>query len=217
MKRMRLADFLGASTLLYSLASAQALAYASPVSVIYVQPLGPPMVKADVALVRHSLEAFYGVTVRVAPRSELPRSAYYAPRRRYRAERLLAHLRRNKPADADRILGLTSADISTTKGKHRDWGVVGLATIDGAACVISSFRTGKRVRLAKAAVHEIGHTLGLEHCPSPGCLMRDARGKVASADSERDLCDRCRAHLAKAGLRIPDKAVSPWVASRKLR
>jgi archaemetzincin len=42
--------------------------------------------------------------------------------------------------DARFVLGLTAADISTTKGEIVDWGVMGLGSLDGTAGVISSFR-----------------------------------------------------------------------------
>jgi archaemetzincin len=122
------------------------------------------------------------------------------------------------PADGMRILGLTGADISTTKGRFHDWGVLGLGDEPGTATVISSFRCRKkardaahaRERLAKVAVHELGHSFGLDHCPTPGCLMNDAEGKVSSVDDESDLCPRCRARLAAAGRTIPATPAIPW-------
>jgi archaemetzincin len=154
------------------------------------------------------------------PRIPLPKSAYYAPRRRYRAEKLLPKLQLRKPADAERILALTGVDISTTKGKVKDWGILGLATIDGSTCVISTFRTRREAksdqhaaeRFAKTAVHEIGHTLGLEHCPNRGCLMQDGRGSVLTTDGEYDLCPRCRNLLSRRGVPLLDStaAMIPW-------
>lgn len=193
--------------------------------VIYVQPMGRSLPAKDVAAVREGLLAFTGLPIKLLPRVALPRAAWYAPRRRWRAERLLDFLGPRLPADGMRILGLTGADISTTKGDVHDWGVIGLATMDGRACVISRFRCRKRsrgaaharIRLAKTAVHEIGHTLGLDHCPTPGCLMEDARGKVATTDGEYDLCPRCRARLRGAGYSLPDKPVIPWPRPRKSR
>jgi archaemetzincin len=38
------------------------------------------------------------------------------------------------------VLGITDKDISSTKGVHADWGVMGLGFCPGSACVISSFR-----------------------------------------------------------------------------
>ena len=78
----------------------------------------------------------------------LPRSAYYAPRRRYRADRLLEHMNARlagEPATT-RVLGLTSVDISTTKPPHRDWGVFGLGELGGRSCVISTYRLRRRAR-----------------------------------------------------------------------
>ncbi len=185
---------------------------------VVIQPLGRALSQKDVAEVARALRQFYGVKVRVLPRRPLPRAAYYRPRRRYRAEKLLDHLARIAPKSAYRILGLTAVDISTTKGKYRDWGIMGLATLDGRVCVISRFRCARgarnavhaRHRLAKTAVHEIGHTLGLEHCPHRGCLMEDARGKNKTSDREYVLCDACRKTLRKRGIRLPPSPTPPW-------
>jgi len=190
--------------------------------VIYIQPLGEALPDADVALARQALIAFYALPVQVLPRADLPQQAYYAPRRRYRAERLLDFLGPRLPGDGLRILGLTSTDISTTKGRFSDWGVLGLATLDGRACVISAFRCHKkasstlhaRIRLAKVAVHEVGHNFGLEHCPTRSCLMEDARGKVSTTDREHDLCARCRQELHRRGYRFPEAPAIPWPKPR---
>ncbi len=136
----------------------------------------------------------------------LPRAAYYPPRRRYRADRLLDFLRRRlegEPATT-RVLGLTSVDVSTTKPPHQDWGVFGLGELGGRSCVISTFRLRRRARdddhvrfrVVTTAVHEVGHTLGLEHCTEPGCVMRDAEGSIQTVDTGTGhLGPECRAEL----------------------
>ncbi len=138
----------------------------------------------------------------------LPRAAYYPQRRRYRADRLLDHLHTLVPSGPRmRIVGMTEVDISTTKGRVFDWGVFGLGDLDGSACVISAHRLRRRARdaahvefrVVTTAIHEIGHTLGLEHCVEPRCVMRDAEGSITTVDaSTGHLGPECRAELDAA-------------------
>ncbi len=188
--------------------------------VVYLQPLQPAPPAAAMAAVQTSLRAFYPIEVRKLAMVPLPRKAWFEPRRRWRADVLVDWLAERLPRGGAKILGLTRADVSTSKGEVPDWGVLGLATLDGKACVISAFRARKgvdrkraRERLAKVAVHEVGHTFGLEHCESPGCLMRDAGGKVAPIDQETDLCSRCRAQLRSGGVEVPNGRRPAWVRS----
>jgi archaemetzincin len=178
-------------------------------TVVAVQPLGDVDLEV-IATVKKGIEDMTGFEVRVLGREALPRSAWYEPRRRYRAERILDWLRPRLPASADRIVAVTSKDISTTKGRAPDFGICGLADMGGPAAVVSTFRVGRKLgvlagaarhaaylrRLGDLARHELGHTLGLPHCPVRGCLMEDANGTVATFDrSTGHLCDSCRAAL----------------------
>ncbi len=136
----------------------------------------------------------------------LPKEAYYAPRRRYRADTLLDHLLTLIPEEprTTRVLGLTASDISTTKGDIKDWGIFGLGLVPGQAAVISSHRLKRsaksrkhlRRRISITAVHEIGHTFGLHHCTESRCPMQDAEGSIRNTDtSTGHLGPECRAAL----------------------
>jgi archaemetzincin len=186
--------------------------------VIYLQPLGQQLPPGDVTEVRQALLAFYGWTVTTLEPLALPKAAYYAPRRRWRAEQLLTFLGPRLPSDGLRVIGLTAVDISTTNGKIKDWGILGLGELPGRASVISTFRCHRtavsmkqaRDRLAKVAVHELGHTLGLPHCPTRGCLMHDAEGKVSTTDEEYEFCAQCAGRLRSLGIQGAPHLEPPW-------
>jgi len=185
---------------------------------LVLQPLGPTLSNSDVEFVKRSLLAFYDFDLVVAASQPLPKQAYYPPRQRYRAEKLLDYLQTLLPEGAERIIGLTSVDISTTKGSIADWGIMGLATIEGRVSVLSSFRCRRKVssaeqgliRFGKVAVHEMGHSLGLDHCKTPGCLMHDGEGSATTVDREYDLCDRCRSTLGRSQRLNPAASAPPW-------
>ncbi len=184
---------------------------------VVLQPLGASFPAAELDAVAAGLSAFYAVQlVRAAP-LPLPRRAFYAKRSRYRAEKLLDFLVERGDGEARVVLGVTAVDISTTKPPYDDWGILGLATIDGRSAVLSSFRCRRgarnaehvRTRFAKTAVHELGHAFGLSHCPTAGCIMHDGEGSVLTTDTEHDLCPATRAELESAGVLRP-RALSPF-------
>ena len=124
---------------------------------------------------------------------DFPKNAFYQPRNRYRADSIIKYLRTKTPENSV-TLALTNKDISVTKGKVADFGVMGLGYRPGNACVASSFRLNtknKNEQFYKIAIHELGHTQGLKHCPDKTCFMRDAEGKNPT-NEEKDFCQNCK-------------------------
>lgn len=162
--------------------------------VIVLQPFGD-FPKAEAQIVFDKIRK---VNPNVVLRSTVPfpEKSYYKPRNRYRADILIAEL--SKKAGRDTVIvGLSHRDISTTKGKIYDWGVMGLGYKPGNSCVVSTFRLAKKNKseqFYKVVLHELGHTQGLPHCPVKTCLMRDAEGGNPLND-EKDFCPSCRTKL----------------------
>ncbi|MFC3158911.1 archaemetzincin [Chryseobacterium arachidis] len=131
--------------------------------------------------------------VKVLKPIDFPENTYYKPRNRYRADSIISFL--NKKTEENFVtIALTSKDISTAKGAIKDFGVMGLGYRPGKACVASSFRLNKKnlnEQFFKVAIHELGHTQGLKHCPVKMCFMRDAEGKNPT-NEETDFCKKCK-------------------------
>ena len=141
--------------------------------------------------IKDSINIYYD-SVEIKENKILPPLAYYQPRDRYKADSILKYLSDNAESN-EVVIGITTKDISTSKGNIADFGVMGLGRCPGNVCVASSFRLNKenvKSQLFKVAIHELGHTFGLPHCPNKSCFMRDAEGKNPT-DEERGFCDKC--------------------------
>jgi len=158
---------------------------------ILVQPF-KDLKPESIAFITNEIKKVYP-HIKVLKPINLPENAYYKERNRYRADSIIKFLDQRTKENFVTI-GLTSKDISTTKGKIKDYGVMGLGFKPGKACVASKFRLSKKnseEQFFKVAIHELGHTQGLAHCSEKHCFMRDAEGKNPT-DEETDFCEKCK-------------------------
>lgn len=140
-----------------------------------------------------------------------PEAAFDAGRGQYRATLLLKSLLEDPQTDrAERVLGVTGIDLFTPVLTY----VFGEAQLAGRAAVVSIHRLRPEAyglapdprllyeRLHKEAVHELGHTFGLMHCRSIGCVMRASPYAEEIELKSVGFCDRCRGVVAGTAPRV---------------
>lgn len=54
------------------------------------------------------------------------------------------------------------------------------------------------MQLFKVAIHELGHTEGLPHCPVKSCFMRDSEGRNPT-NEEKEFYPKCKKQLIDKG------------------
>jgi archaemetzincin len=177
---------------------------------IGIQPYGN-VEKNLIDSVSRVLRREYNADIVLLPVQPIPQHTFVNIKSpRYRADKLIRHLSEVRPDSIDYLLGITSHDISTTKTnalgftkepveKYKDFGIFGLGYMPGSSCVMSTFRTRKTspknfvLRMKKISVHEVGHNLGLPHCDSEMCVMRDAVESISTVDNvSQHLCEKCK-------------------------
>jgi archaemetzincin len=174
---------------------------ASKPKIIHLQPFNDFSDK-DVHYILNELKKIYPSIV-LNKKISLPKHSLNLAQTRYRADSLLKYLSQ-QTQNGHLTIGLTNKDISTTKNGIADWGVMGLGYCPGKSCVASSFRLSKSEtlnQLYKVAIHELGHTEGLPHCPIKTCFMRDAEGKNYT-NEETGFCQSCKATLVSKGWQL---------------
>lgn len=126
-------------------------------------------------------------------------------RQQYRSHAILRAIQRfaAKKPDLHRVLGVVDADLFVPELNF----VFGEALCPGKAALISLFRlrpefygeppdmTLFTVRALKEAIHELGHTLGLPHCPQPSCVMHFSNSILDTDRKQNLFCERCYIHV----------------------
>ena len=153
-----------------------------------------------------ALARSFHVPCRVSQRSVELTFALEARRGQYYSSAILQELERASDSGA-RVLGVTSCDLYVPVLTF----VFGEAQLDGNCAVVSTARLGDpfyglprrddllRERLLKEAIHELGHTFGLRHCPDWRCVMTSSHAVERLDVKTSEFCQRCRTPVFQNG------------------
>ncbi|MFB6149337.1 MAG: archaemetzincin family Zn-dependent metalloprotease [Halobacteriales archaeon] len=151
-----------------------------------------------------ALRTIYECDVTVHDEEPIPSGAYDSSRDQYRAEEFIELA--GRVGDGVKNIAVTPADLFYRRRNY----VFGLAYLDGNASVVSTYRlqtssdggfSNKSAgqifseRIRKEVVHEIGHTLGLEHCDNPRCAMNFSPTVREVDRKEETLCGTCKRYV----------------------
>ena len=161
-----------------------------------------PVGKVEPALLEYLAMALpdgMGGPCSVAARPLDAREAFDPRRRQFHSTRILAQLAALPAPPGTRTLGVADVDLFIPILTY----VFGEAQLGGSAAVISAARLRPEFyglpgdgalfyeRCAKEGMHEIGHTLGLVHCPAWDCVMHFSNS-IEDVDLKRpSWCREC--------------------------
>jgi archaemetzincin len=131
--------------------------------------------------------------------------AFEQGRNQHHSTLILEELANRVPASAIKVLAITGVDLFIPVMTY----VYGEAQLNGKACIISTYRLKEGlplmdiqdaflVRVFKEAIHELGHTFNLLHCPDHTCIMHYCRSEDDVDRKSEELCRYCGIFLEDA-------------------
>jgi archaemetzincin len=135
-----------------------------------------------------------------------PRFAFHPERGQYHSSELLAAMQPYAADRAWRVLGVTAVDLYIPILTF----VFGEAQMGGPCAIVSLHRLQQEFyglprdhgilmdRLAKEAVHEVGHTLDLTHCDDYSCAMAPSHAVEWIDLKEVSLCSSCQSRALES-------------------
>jgi archaemetzincin len=165
---------------------------------ILISPIGE-FSSELVAAVATEIERAFGYATETATALEDLSFALDQNRQQYHSTLILEQLAARMPDHCIRILAITQVDLFIPILTH----VYGEAQLGGAAGIVSTFRLNEglsavnitdrfRDRVVKEAIHELGHTFNLRHCPEHTCIMHYCRNEEDVDRKSDELCRYCK-------------------------
>lgn len=159
------------------------------------------------------LGAFYGLDAHVLPAQALPEAGRIPARvhgkhAQYDARALLEQFGPTLPEDAYSMTLLVARDLVVSDAQefafgyglhHERLAVASFAQLDpqfGGRSRAPDFQQRIRARCHKLLAHEVGHTLGMEHCDTYTCVMNGVAHLPELDATPLHLCPICQRKLA---------------------
>jgi archaemetzincin len=172
--------------------------------VLYLVPIG----KVDEDILTVLCEALEGVFLtpcEVSPAQPSPSYAYNERRQQYLSSSILREMGELSLPGAYRLLGVVDLDLYVPELNF----VFGQASLKGKEAIIALPRLRQafyglpetpdlfRKRAVKEAIHELGHTHGLPHCPDRLCVMHFSNSLRDTDIKDSSFCRNCRQELGR--------------------
>ena len=154
---------------------------------------------------KEKLNQTFGCPVEVIPEAIKLEQAYDSKREQHLASKLLARLKKSGAAKDEKSLGIVDIDLYAPGLNF----IFGQADIISGVAIISLCRLRQEYygspsdealfldRAIKEAVHELGHTFGLEHCKNARCVMHFSNSLSDTDWKQAAFCSQCRPKLLK--------------------
>jgi len=165
-----------------------------------------PLAKIDSQtqeMLKHSLVQTFSCPVEVRTQISSLDHAYDKKRRQYLSSRLLSTMRSFSMEPDDRCLGIVDVDLYAPGLNF----IFGEADVSSGVAIISLYRLRQERyglpqdeelfhgRAIKEAVHELGHTYYLSHCPDVKCVMHFSNCLADTDVKGAGFCPRCQRRL----------------------
>ncbi|HOM72810.1 MAG TPA: archaemetzincin family Zn-dependent metalloprotease [Armatimonadota bacterium] len=175
---------------------------------IYLVPIGDidKVIIEDIA--PQDAEIFSTDYKKVDNPLDIPKDAYNKDREQYLARSFLETLKELPESKKGLVIGIADVDIYTPELNF----LFGLAEMGSSVCVMSVTRLRPEFygnnkpdhkvlikRSVTESVHELGHVVGLAHCPNPACVMFFSNSRADTDYKGKHFCDEC-AQLVRKGM-----------------
>ena len=173
--------------------------------IIGVLPFGDVPKMAPQVIAAH-ISGYFRLTAEILTPSKLPAAAFDEIHRQYNAAMILSGLESGAYDHYDKIIGVINVDLFIPTFAY----VFGEAEQGGRFALVSLFRliNVKRnseepsgilwERVAKVALHELGHLYNLWHCGENNCLMHYSGGLADLDDMPLYFCRYCNTYFKDA-------------------